>query len=238
MTKTADDSAGGAELELPVGEPVATETAALPRPRTLAGRWVTVRPVDPAGDVDDLFAASHGSPKREALWTYMANAPFASREAMLESLEERSRSTDALFFTVIDNASSKAVGMAAFQRWVPGNRCIEIAHIWYSPEQQRTRTNTETVYLLLEEAFEHLGYRRVEWKCDALNQRSRAAALRLGFQFEGIFRQHMIVRGRNRDTAWYAMVDGDWGSVKRDIERWLSEPELSLTRLTLARQGG
>jgi selenocysteine lyase/cysteine desulfurase/RimJ/RimL family protein N-acetyltransferase len=221
----------------PLGEPVEPAPAAGPRSRELAGRSVTLRPLDPERDVQDLYAASHGSGEREAVWTYMADGPFASRDEMLHLLARRSRSTDPLFFTVVEKASSRAVGAAALQRIVPANRCLEIAHVWYAPEAQRTRVNTETVYLLLGEAFDRLGYRRVEWKCDALNRPSRTAALRLGFRFEGIFRQHMIVKGRSRDTAWYAMLDRDWEGVKEDIERWLfSGEELSLTRLTQTRQ--
>ncbi len=238
---------GSAGFALATGEPVATPNpAAAAKPRTLEGRSVTLRPVDPKRDGDDLYHASHGPlkegergtarPAKEALWTYMAYGPFGSRQEMLRHLEQQSRSEDPLFFTVVENDSAKAVGMAAFQRAVPRDGCIEIAHVWYAPEQQRTRVNTETIYLLLTEAFESLGYRRVEWKCDALNRASRAAALRLGFRFEGIFRQHMIVKGRNRDTAWFAMVDGDWQPVKKDIERWLaSGGGLSLTRLAQTR---
>ncbi len=227
------DSSEPALPDLPVGEPVQVEPAAAPRPRSLEGRWVTVRPINPAADARDLYRASHGSPRREALWTYMFDGPFASRGEMRRWLERRGRSTSELCVAVLENASSKAVGMAALQRFVPRNRCIEIASVWYAPEMQRTRVNTETIYLLLAEAFDRLGYRRVEWKCDALNHRSRVAALRLGFRFEGVFRQHMIIKGRNRDTAWFAMTGGDWKAVKQAIERWLySDEELSLSRLT------
>ena len=124
-------------------------------------------------------------------------------------------------------------GMAAFQRIVPQNLCIEIARVWYVPEVQKTHVNTETIHLLLREAIDRLGYRRVEWKCDALNERSRQAALRLGFQFEGIFRQHMIVKGRSRDTAWFAMTGGDWAQVKQDLRPTRTGP----TRTGRARPG-
>ncbi len=146
---TIDDRPDSADLELPVGELVATEPATIPGPRTLEGRWVTLRPVDAKTDGADLHRASYGGSEREALWTYMAYGPFAGQEEMRRWLDERSRSADPLFYTVVENASSKAVGMAAFQRFVPQNRCIEIAQIWYAPEQQRTRVNTETAYLLL-----------------------------------------------------------------------------------------
>ncbi|MGH6959873.1 MAG: GNAT family N-acetyltransferase, partial [Dongiaceae bacterium] len=116
---------------------------------------------------------------------------------------------------------------------VPVNRCVELGHIWYGPAAQRTRINTEAILLMLCESFDALGYRRVEWKCNALNEPSRRAALRLGFAFEGVFRQHMIIKGRNRDTAWYALVDGDWPTVKHNMERWLygDEAGLSLRQL-------
>ena len=114
-----------------------------------------------------------------------------------------------------------------------GLRCLELGNIWYSPIVQRTNVNTETIYLMLSEAFDNLEYRPVAWKCDARNARSRSAALRLGFSFEGIFRQHYIIKGRNRDTAWFAMLDEDWAAVKRNLNRWLypGENKVSLAEL-------
>lgn len=216
-------SAATSERVLPVGEPVPSDSPALsPERRSLVGRGVSLSPLDAARDVADLYRGSHGDPEKERLWTYLFDGPHPSEQAMRMRLAEVSRSEDPLFFTVVDNASSERVGMAAFQRIRPEMRCLEIAHIWYTPAHQGTTTNTETVYLMLREAFERLGYRRVEWKCDALNRRSRAAALRLGFRFEGIFRQHMIARGRNRDTAWYSMLDLEWQDRKQKMERWLS----------------
>jgi RimJ/RimL family protein N-acetyltransferase len=124
--------------------------------------------------------------------------------------------------------------MVSFLNIVPDAYRLELGHIWYSPEAQRTKVNTETVYLMLCETFDRLKYRRVEWKCDALNERSRAAAERLGFKSEGIFRQHMIVKGRNRDTAWFSMLDREWPSIKKNMELWLydnQEQKLSLREL-------
>jgi len=189
--------------------------------------------VDPSADVAQLYAASHGDAEREGIWTYMTAGPFADQPAMQRWLEQYQRSTDPLFCTVTDRAAEQRVGIVSFLNIVPDQRGAELGHIWYTPEAQRTAINTESIYLLLCEAFDHLRYRRVEWKCDSLNARSRAAALRLGFQFEGIFRQHMVVRGRNRDTAWFAMLDGDWPRVKANLERWLyaGEDGLSLTAL-------
>lgn len=142
---------------------------------------------------------------------------------------------DFLYRTVVDNASGDPVGMASFMRVEPEMRTIELGGIWYAPSAQRTRANTEATYLMLRESFD-LGYRRVEWKCNALNERSREAALRLGFVFEGIFRQHMVVKGRNRDTAWYSMLDREWPAIRANFERWLSEdpPTVSLRELNTA----
>ena len=126
------------------------------------------------------------------------------------------------------------LGMVCFLNIDARMRHLELASIWYAPFVQRSNVNTESIYLLLRHAFDDLGYRRVEWKCDSLNARSRKAALRLGFEFEGIFRQHMVVKGRNRDTSWYAMLDGDWPAIRRNMERWLyanEDGQLSLTAL-------
>jgi RimJ/RimL family protein N-acetyltransferase len=123
--------------------------------------------------------------------------------------------------------------MASFLNVRPEMRVLEVGHIWYAPEAQRTAANTEATYLMLRDAFD-LGYRRAEWKCDALNERSRRAALRLGFRFEGVFRQHMVVKDRNRDTAWYAVLDGEWPAVRTNLERWLAAPPAGRFSLTEA----
>ena len=222
------------DATLPVGEPVELRAAVSPLSgQTYSGRFVTLRPCDPEKDVAELYQTSHGSEDREQLWTYMAYGPFIDDRAMLGWLRECQRSTDPLFLTVHANDLHRAVGMAGFLNIVPAMRRLELGHIWYSPKVQRTKANTETIYLMLCEAFDDLGYRRVEWKCDSLNARSRSAALRLGFSFEGIFKNHMIVKGRNRDTAWYAMIDTDWPTVKRNMQHWLyaAEPSLSLAGL-------
>jgi RimJ/RimL family protein N-acetyltransferase len=126
----------------------------------------------------------------------------------------------------VESRGAGPVGMAAFMNIVPEHRRLEIGHIWYAPSAQRTEANTEAAYLMMREAFDELGYRRVEWKCDALNERSRAAALRLGFAFEGVFRKHMIVRGRSRDSAWFSLLDAQWPAARAALERWLdADPE-------------
>lgn len=160
----------------------------------------------------------------------MTVGPFADAGAMAAWLEGCRRSDDPLFFTVNDLTSGRPVGLVSYMNIVPAHRRLELGNIWYTPAAQRTKINTESIYLMLGRSFDELGYRRVEWKCDALNARSRAAALRLGFQFEGIFRRHMIIRGRNRDTAWFAMTDGDWPRIKANLEAWLyGDGSFSLT---------
>ena len=180
---------------------------------------MVLEPVDPARRANDLFAASEGAP---ALWDYLAYGPFESLEAFTEWLRERAASHDPLFYAVIDRASGQARGMASLMRIVPEHGVIEVGHIWFAPVLQRTRQATEAIYLLARYAFDTLGNRRLEWKCDAQNEPSRRAAERFGFVFEGIFRQHMVVKGRNRDTAWYSITDSEWPAVRAAFEAWLA----------------
>jgi len=147
--------------------------------------------------------------------------PFPDREAMLAWLRECAAATDCVTLTVVDSATERRLGMATFMRIREAMRTLELGSIWYGLDTQRTHVNTETIYLMLCEAFDHLACRRVEWKCDALNERSRKAALRLGFEFEAIFRQHMVIKGRSRDTAWFAMLDEDWPAIKARLESLL-----------------
>lgn len=198
----------------------------------LEGRFVRLRAIDPENDAGELYPASHGSRERERLWTYMAYGPFSSSKQMQEWLRGCAACPDPLFLCVMEAGTGRRLGMAAFMNVRPAMRVVELGHIWYRPEAQRTRANTEAAYLMLREAFAR-GYRRVEWKCDALNERSREAAVRLGFAFEGVFRQHMIVKGRNRDTAWYALLDRDWPRLRANLERWLEAPAGSLSLAAL-----
>jgi RimJ/RimL family protein N-acetyltransferase len=219
---------------LPVGEVVPPPaTTEQPTHQTVSGEYVVLAPTNADADAEALFAASHGDEARLRLWTYMTAGPFADVAAMREWLRSCERSTDPLFFTVTDLASNGPIGMVSYMNIVPTMRRLELGNIWYTPGAQNTKVNTETIYLMLCETFDRLHYRRAEWKCDALNARSRAAAQRLGFSFEGIFRQHMIVRGRNRDTAWFAMTDEEWPLIKANMERWLysAEEPLSLRLL-------
>jgi RimJ/RimL family protein N-acetyltransferase len=185
------------------------------------GDLVRLEVLDPERHAESLFTSSH-SAGAESLWQYLPYGPFANRSEFTAWLEQRAAETDPLFYAVVDWESMRALGMASFLRIEPQHGVIEIGHIWFAPELQRTRKATEAIFLMAKIAFDDLGYRRLEWKCDSLNVPSRRAADRFGFTFEGIFRQHMIVKGRNRDTAWFSLTDGEWPSRKAAFETWLS----------------
>jgi RimJ/RimL family protein N-acetyltransferase len=219
---------------MPVGSPLAdTRPADPPRRGAYEGHYVRLAPVEASADAGELYAGAHVDEDTEQLWTYMPYGPFADAAAMESWLHGCAESDDPLLLTVHGVDSGQRVGMVSYLNFVAAMRTIELGHIWYHPGAQRGRANTEAVYLMLREAFEVQRIRRAEWKCNALNARSRAAALRLGFSFEGIFRQHLIVKGRNRDSAWFAMLDGDWPEARANLERWLygNEPDLSLRAL-------
>lgn len=191
--------------------------APAPRPErvTLAGRYVTLRPLA-AADAGELWASG----LHDDLWLYMGDGPYAEFAAFEAAMERKAASEDPLFFAIVRDGAT--VGYAALMRIDPANRVIEVGHIMYSPGLQRTPGATEAMYLLARYVFEDLGYRRYEWKCNSCNEPSRRAAARLGFQYEGRFRQHMVIKGRNRDTAWFSMLDGEWPGRKRALEEWLS----------------
>jgi RimJ/RimL family protein N-acetyltransferase len=211
-----------AQTTLPIGPVVDSHPAKRPERVTLKGRWVTLVPLNPNEHAKALYEGSSGDAAREAVWTYLFDGPYKSLDEFRASLEAKARSTDPLFFAVIDNASGQAVGYQTFLRIDPPNRVIEVGNIMYTPAMQRTAGGTEAQYLFARHVFDDLGYRRYEWKCNAHNAPSRRAAERFGFTFEGIFRQHMIVKGRNRDTAWFAMLDSEWPARKAAYERWLA----------------
>ena len=197
--------------------------AKLPIRQTHEGRVVRLEPLNAAAHAEALYEGAHGNGK-EDLWRYLFEGPFPDALAFKAYIERFSSLEDQLFFAIIDKASKLAVGYASYLRIEPVHHCIEVGNILYTPSLQRTVGATEAMYLMARHVFDDLGYRRYEWKCNALNAPSRRAAPRLGFTFEGIFRQHMIVKGRNRDTAWYAMLDSQWPSRKANFERWL-DPE-------------
>jgi RimJ/RimL family protein N-acetyltransferase len=190
-----------------------------PERAPLEGETVRLEPVDPGRHAGDLFAASEGAP---ALWDYLAYGPFENQHVFTEWLKERASSRDPLFYAVVDRDSGTARGMASLMRIKPEHGVIEIGHIWFAPVLQRTREATEAIYLLARHSFDDLGYRRFEWKCDSLNQPSSRAAERFGFVYEGVFRQHMVIKDRNRDTAWFSILDSEWPAVRAAFEAWLS----------------
>jgi RimJ/RimL family protein N-acetyltransferase len=193
-------------------------TARLPGDETLTGRLVRLEPLDADRHAAALFAAAQGDP---ALWSHLGYGPFGDEAGMHAHLAAQAASADPHFLAVVDGATGEARGVVSYLRMEPDHGVIEIGHIWFGSALQRTPAATETVYLLARHAFEGLGNRRLEWKCDAANARSRRAAERFGFTFEGVFRQHMIVKGRNRDTAWYSLLDGEWPTVRAAFEAWL-----------------
>lgn len=171
-------------------------------------------------DLYDSFATSDPD---GAVWTYMGYGPFADFETFKAWLTRQEASRDPWFYAFIRRDTEKAAGMGAFMRLDKNNGVIEIGHIWMSPSVQDTREGTESIYLMMRHCFDDLGVRRLEWKCDALNAPSRKAAERFGFTFEGIFRQHFIVKGRNRDTAWYAMINEEWPAMAGKFQAWLRD---------------
>lgn len=195
-----------------------TTPATLPSAAALAGRLVTLEKLDPTRDTRALFTAVKG---HDALYDYLFDAPPVDENALFESLKAKASKNDPFFFAILDNARQSTVGIASYLRIEPGHRVIEVGNILFSPLLQRTPHATEAMYLMAKHAFEDLGYRRYEWKCNALNGPSRSAALRLGFTFEGIFRQHMIIKAASRDTAWFAMLDAEWPRCKQAFEEWL-----------------
>jgi RimJ/RimL family protein N-acetyltransferase len=179
-----------------------------------------VAPLDPLAHAESLWEGC-GRAENAALWDWMADGPFPDRTVFDEHLVAKSKSEDPLFSSYIDNATGRAVGIGSFMRIDVKNRVIEVGSLMFGRVMQHTRVSTDAMYLMAKYVFEELGYRRYEWKCNVLNEPSRRAAKRLGFTFEGIFRQHMIVKGKNRDTAWFAMLDSEWPARKAEFERWL-----------------
>jgi RimJ/RimL family protein N-acetyltransferase/nicotinamidase-related amidase len=193
---------------------------ARPTHRVLSGSTVRLQPIVPQRDAHTLFDASHdaGDP---SLWDYLPVGPFPDEAGFTAWLASVARSEDPLFLAVVDERSGDPSGMVSFMRLAPEHGVIEIGFIWFGPSLQRTRQATEAIYLLARHAFDDLGYRRLEWKCNARNERSRRAALRFGFTYEGIFRQHMVVKNRSRDTAWFSIIDREWPAIRAAFEAWL-----------------
>jgi RimJ/RimL family protein N-acetyltransferase len=223
-------------LGKPIDDALLVRAGQLPRKPeavTLAGDRVTLRALDPDADAGRLFAATDGRamtlgsrsmPAYDAdllVWRYLPGGPFADVAGLRASLESQAAAVDGTPLTVVDTLSGEPIGIVNLMTNDPSNLKIELGGIWYAPIAQRTGANTEATWLMLRHAF-GLGYRRVEWKCDSLNARSRQAALRMGFRFEGIQEQHRITKGRNRDTAWYRIVAEEWPSVDGRLRQTLA----------------
>jgi RimJ/RimL family protein N-acetyltransferase len=207
-------------LGQPIGLPVHGWRAP-PRPQraVLAGRYCRLEPLHTGRHATDLHAAI--SLDREGrMWTYLFSGPFATAEEFTAWLEAREDSLDPLFYAILEAETRRATGLASYLRIDTTHGVMEVGHLAFSPLLQRTRAATEAMYLMMKHAFD-LGYRRYEWKCDALNAASRRAAERLGFRFEGIFRQAVVYKGRNRDTAWYSIIDSEWPGLEARFLAWL-----------------
>lgn len=207
----------------PLGAPVKSEPAQRPNAVTLTGRSGAVERLEPSSHGESLWEAVRG---HDELWTYMAYGPFADKATFSGWLASRVELADPYYYVIVE-PSGRTVGLATLMSIRPDMRVVEVGNILLSPSLQRTVLATEAQYLLARYAFETLGYRRYEWKCDALNAASRRAALRFGFSFEGIFRDHMIIKGRSRDTDWFALLETEWPERKAAFERWLAPENFS-----------
>jgi len=196
----------------------------VPRPsrQPLRGQHVSLEPMDADTHADGLYQASHGENQDPRLWLYMNYGPWEDPEEFRDWVRANSTSEDPLFYAIVPTGQ-KPAGQATYLRIDEKNGVIEIGHIWFGASMQKTRAATETIYLLAKHAFDDLGYRRFEWKCHARNQRSRNAATRFGFTYEGTFRNAIIQRNRNRDTAWYAITEEDWPAIRTAFETWLAD---------------
>jgi RimJ/RimL family protein N-acetyltransferase len=209
------------EFGQPIGAPVPGWSPRPLPPRTaMAGRFCRVELLDPERHAEELFVAN-AEDAGGRNWTYLPYGPFPVFADYRRWLDGVAAADDPLVHAILDAGSGRAVGVASLMRMAPAVGSIEVGGINYSPRLQRRPAATEAMYLLMRRAFDELGYRRYEWKCDALNAASKAAALRLGFRYEGCFRQATVYKGRNRDTLWFSILDGEWPALRRAFERWL-----------------
>jgi RimJ/RimL family protein N-acetyltransferase len=192
--------------------------AALPVRVSLSGRYVTLEPLDVERHAAALWQAVRG---HDELWTWLFDGPFATEADLRQAIEAKQAAAGFVFLAIVPIATGQAAGWASFLRMEPAHGVIEVGNILLSPALQRTTAATEAMFLMARHVFDDLSYRRYEWKCNAENLPSRRAAERLGFTFEGIFRQHMVIKGRSRDTAWFAMLDREWPARKLAFEAWL-----------------
>jgi RimJ/RimL family protein N-acetyltransferase len=206
----------------PIGFEVSGWTTRRWPPRTpMAGLYGRVEPIDPDRHAADLHAANSLDADGRN-WTYLSREGFSELDAYRGWLASMAQEDDPVLHAIVDSATDKAIGVAAYMRIDPAMGAIEVGNLNFSPLLQRTRLATEAMFLMMRRAFDELGYRRYEWKCDSLNAPSRRAAERLGFSFEGIFRQAVVYKGRNRDTAWFSILDREWPALRGAFEQWLS----------------
>ncbi len=215
----------------PIGQPVPAKSYPYPKRAVHVGKYVTLRAVLPTVDAAELYPHIQGSEAADNQWLYMPYGPWTALEDFQAWLEDIQAKTEPMFYAVIYQGHT--VGIVSQLNITPAHGRLELGHIWYIQAVQNTKVNTETIYLLLKDTFDTLGYRRAEWKCDSLNARSQAAAKRLGFQPEGLFRQHIVYKGRNRDTAYFGMLDYEWPRIKANMERWLYSAEVGLSLTAL-----
>lgn len=222
-----DQKANQAELLRP--ETLVTSAAVMPLPPgcfppriPLSSERVQLEPLHPDRHASELFAASHADEDSRRVWAYLPKGPFPDEGRFVLWLRDAAAAADQVPYAIRDIRSGYASGMARYMRIEPAHGVLEIGGIWLAPSLQRTRAASEALVLLLRHAFDALGYRRIEWKCNALNTSSRRAALRLGFRFEGIFYRHMVINGRNRDTAWYSLLAEEWPARRDAFDRWLA----------------
>ncbi|MCH2174049.1 GNAT family N-acetyltransferase [Myxococcota bacterium] len=212
---------GDSEFGLPIGFALPGWQSALRPPHTpMFGRLCRVEPIDVHLHGDDLFQAFAEDGDGRS-WTYLPYGPFQDIEVFQRWMTETCLGADPLFHVIVDASNGRAVGVASYLRISPEIGVIEVGHIHFSQRMRKSPMGTEAMYLMMRRAFDELGYRRYEWKCDALNGPSRSAAERLGMTYEGVFRQATIYKGRNRDTAWYSVLDREWPRLKTGFETWL-----------------
>jgi RimJ/RimL family protein N-acetyltransferase len=205
------------------GDPVDPMPPALWPARTpMDGQYTRLEPIDPRIHTDELYRAGHEVPGSDDVWTYLPYGPFSDKKAFATWVRDCAASADPIWFAISDREQGRFLGVASLMDIQPKVGGIEIGHIWFGPELQRTRAATEALYLMMTYSLDHLSYRRLQWKCNALNQPSRNAALRLGFAFEGILYQHQIPKGNNRDTAYYSILDYEWPLIRDNFVQWLS----------------
>jgi RimJ/RimL family protein N-acetyltransferase len=222
------------------GDPVTPPPGLVPARAPLVGSAVVLEPLDPARHAAALHRAGHDGEAALRIWDYLPYGPFVAEDVFRAYLRDCAAAFDPIHFAICDAATREPAGMASFMDIQPKTGVIEIGGIWFSPALQRTRAATEALFLMLTHALDDLGYRRMQWRCNAQNAKSRVAARRLGFRFEGIWFNHLVFKGRNRDTAWYSILDTEWPAIREAITAWLDpanfdaagRPKHSLSAMT------